>query len=44
MKAIRFIAASNDPVPKPILKTEGTSLENFRHEILTAIDMLILGI
>jgi len=27
-----------------ILKTEVTSLENFRYEILAAIDMLISGI
>jgi len=31
-------------VPKSILKTEVTSLENFRYEILAAIDMLISGI
>lgn len=31
-------------VPKSILKTEVTSLENFRYEILAAIDMLITGI
>ena len=31
-------------VPKSILKTEVTSLESFRYEILAAIDMLIAGI
>jgi len=31
-------------VPKSILKTEVTLLENFRYEILAAIDMLISGI
>jgi toxin CcdB len=31
-------------VPKSILKTEVTSLENSRYEILAAIDMLISGI
>lgn len=31
-------------VPKSILKTKVTSLENFRYEILAAIDMLISGI
>jgi len=31
-------------VPKSILKTEVTSLDNFRYEILAAIDMLISGI
>ncbi|MCB2261469.1 MAG: CcdB family protein [Candidatus Thiosymbion ectosymbiont of Robbea hypermnestra] len=31
-------------VPKSILKTEVTSLENLRYEILAAIDMLISGI
>ena len=31
-------------VPKSILKTEVTSLENFRYEILGAIDLLISGI
>lgn len=31
-------------VPRSILKTEVTSLENVRYEILTAIDMLISGI
>lgn len=31
-------------VPKSILKTEVTSLEEFRYEILAAIDMLITGI
>jgi len=31
-------------VPKSILKTELTSLESFRYEILAAIDMLISGI
>ncbi len=31
-------------VPKSILKTEITSLENVRYEILAAIDMLISGI
>ncbi len=31
-------------VPKSILKTEVTSLEDFRYEILAAIDMLISGI
>ena len=31
-------------VPKSILKTEVTTLENFRYEILAAIDMLISGI
>ncbi len=31
-------------VPSSILKTEVTSLENFRYEILGAIDMLISGI
>ncbi len=31
-------------VPKSILKTEIASLENFRYEILSAIDMLISGI
>ncbi len=31
-------------VPSSILKTEVTSLESFRYEILGAIDMLISGI
>lgn len=31
-------------VPRSILKTEVTSLENFRYEILAAIDLLISGI
>lgn len=31
-------------VPKSILKTEVASLENFRYDILAAIDMLISGI
>ena len=31
-------------VPRSILKTEVTSLEDFRYEILAAIDMLISGI
>lgn len=31
-------------VPTSILKTEITSVESFRYEILTAIDMLITGI
>ena len=31
-------------VPKSILKTEVISLENFRYEILAAVDMLISGI
>ncbi len=31
-------------VPKSILKAEVASLENFRYEILAAIDMLISGI
>jgi len=31
-------------VPRSILKTEVTSLESFRYEILGAIDMLISGI
>ncbi len=31
-------------VPKSILKTEVTSLESFRDEIVAAIDMLITGI
>ncbi|MCF6212053.1 MAG: CcdB family protein [Gammaproteobacteria bacterium] len=31
-------------VPKSILKTKVISLENIRHEILGAIDMLISGI
>jgi len=31
-------------VPKSILKTEVTSLEKYRYEILAAIDMLISGI
>lgn len=31
-------------VPNSILKTEVTSLENFRYEILAAIDMLVSGI
>lgn len=31
-------------VPKSILKAKVTSLENFRYEILAAIDMLISGI
>jgi len=31
-------------VPKSILKTKIASLENFRYEILAAIDMLISGI
>jgi toxin CcdB len=31
-------------VPKSILKTKVTSLEDFRYEILSAIDILISGI
>ncbi|MCH9698294.1 MAG: CcdB family protein, partial [Gammaproteobacteria bacterium] len=31
-------------VPKSILKKEVGSLENFRYDILAAIDMLISGI
>ncbi|GAB6043366.1 CcdB family protein [Endothiovibrio diazotrophicus] len=31
-------------VPKSILRTEVTSLERFRYEILAAIDLLISGI
>lgn len=31
-------------VPKSILHTEVTSLENFRYEILSAIDILISGV
>ncbi|MES9856929.1 MAG: CcdB family protein [Sedimenticola sp.] len=31
-------------VPSSILKSEVTSLDNFRYEILGAIDMLISGI
>jgi toxin CcdB len=31
-------------VPKSILKSEVTSLENYRYQIIDAIDMLITGI
>nr|VFJ43428.1 MAG: toxin CcdB [Candidatus Kentron sp. DK]VFJ52931.1 MAG: toxin CcdB [Candidatus Kentron sp. DK] len=31
-------------VPKSLLRTEVTSLESFRYEILAAVDMLISGI
>ncbi len=39
-----LLAHQMTSVPKSILKTEVTSLENFRYEILAAIDMLISGI
>lgn len=41
-----FILVTNQmtTVPKSILKSEATSLEDYRYQIIDAIDMLITGI